>query len=642
MTLFMFSCLQMQENEVIKEIRMFEFQRVSDSNAFEKFVKNENIKIRVTTSDAIAKIGNPVHLPILLELLKDTDSTVVKKTIFALGQIGDQDSLLVSLLKEDRFNPYTKQIITALGVTKSDRSLSVLLEALESELDTLKISALQTITFLASDNNIHNGIRNYLDHPNHTLSGTAAYYFSRHPNSSVVSSLIRANIQPGTLWDKYRLKALQRSLRKYHIQRGDSVLFDSLKHRIVSDLKNKFGSWQHQLYELSILQHYQDSTSYKLIANYLTNSNHHLRLAAINAIVKFDTIDATSTLLQVYQEADWSDKGHIILALARDNPEMIYNLIQQNLDKGHTYFKQLLLQSLAAIRNNMSIRQLRQFLLVPNIRLKITAYQELLKGGYIGYQQTKDFLLSGDIALTSIAAQSIISHPDWARYDDLSNAYALFAEPRDAETMLALLDAMNRVVSDESIQFIQNVYKNTTSYMIARKTQEILKNLNISLPPKAEPHINLHIPEQMIFQEEKIKATIETSRGNILIELLPGIAPATVSNFIDLVKKGYYNNLLFHRVVPDFVIQGGDPRGDGWGGPGYAIPSENNEVPFERGTIGMATSGNDTGGSQFFICHSEQPHLNRHYTVFGKVLAGMDVVDKIEIDDKINLIVLEK
>jgi cyclophilin family peptidyl-prolyl cis-trans isomerase len=638
----MLSCLQKQEKELVREIRTIEFQRSADSSVFEKYIDNENIKIRRLTADAIAKIGNPIHLPVLHKLLNDKESGVVEKAVFALGQIGGQDSLLLSLLIDERFNQYKKQIITSLGVTRSDYALKSLLSGLGSYPDSLIITALHAITFIAPEKYMNNKLKEYLVHSNLDVSGTAAYFYSRHPHSSAISSLIRANIQPATLWDKYRLKALQRSIKKFYIQMGDSALLDSLKFRITSDLKNKSGSWQHQLYELSILRHFQDSTSYKTIARYLTDPNSHLRLAAINAITRFDTIDARSTLLQVYQDAGWSDKGHIILALAKDNPEMTYNLIQQNLDKGHTYFKQLLLKSLAVIRNNMSIRQLRQFLLVPNIRLKLTAYEELLKHGYIGYRQTKEFLLSGDMALATIAAQSIISHPAWARYDDLSAAYNQYGEPEALETMLALLSAMDLVASNKSIQFIQEVYKNTSSFMISKKTRESLKNANVSIPSKTELPINLFVPESLILEEDTIKATIETNKGNILIEFLPEVAPATVSNFIDLTNKGYYNSLLFHRVVPDFVIQGGDPRGDGWGGPGYSIPCEYNEIPFERGTIGIATSGKDTGGSQLFICHSEQPHLNGRYTVFGKVLNGMDVVDKIEIDDKITQIIIEK
>jgi len=137
-------------------------------------------------------------------------------------------------------------------------------------------------------------------------------------------------------------------------------------------------------------------------------------------------------------------------------------------------------------------------------------------------------------------------------------------------------------------------------------------------------------------------ALIQTSRGDIEIELIFETAPLTVLNFIDLAKQGFYDGLIFHRVVPNFVIQGGCPRADGWGGPSYFIRCEYSDVPFERGTVGIATSGRDTGGSQFFITHSPQPHLDGRYTVFGQVLSGMDVVDQIVVGDLIQKIIIRE
>jgi cyclophilin family peptidyl-prolyl cis-trans isomerase/HEAT repeat protein len=125
-------------------------------------------------------------------------------------------------------------------------------------------------------------------------------------------------------------------------------------------------------------------------------------------------------------------------------------------------------------------------------------------------------------------------------------------------------------------------------------------------------------------------AFIETARGTIEIELSVLDAPQTTQNFIALARKGYFSGLQIHRVVPNFVIQGGDPRGDGSGGPGYSIRDELNDRPFVRGTVGMALSGPDTGGSQFFITHSPQPHLDAKYTVFGHVVSGMEIVDRIQ------------
>lgn len=129
--------------------------------------------------------------------------------------------------------------------------------------------------------------------------------------------------------------------------------------------------------------------------------------------------------------------------------------------------------------------------------------------------------------------------------------------------------------------------------------------------------------------------TMATSRGRLQFVLRGADAPLTVANFVQLARRGYYNGLVLHRVVPNFVAQDGDPRGDGSGGPGYAIRDELNRRWYDRGAVGMALSGPDTGGSQYFIAHSPQPHLDGHYTVFGHVTAGLDVLDALVQGDRI-------
>ncbi len=135
------------------------------------------------------------------------------------------------------------------------------------------------------------------------------------------------------------------------------------------------------------------------------------------------------------------------------------------------------------------------------------------------------------------------------------------------------------------------------------------------------------------------KATIETSKGTMVLELFDDDAPGTVANFVKLSKSGFYNGLKFHRVVPNFVIQGGCPKGDGTGGPGYTIPCEltGKKQFHDRGVISMAHAGRNTGGSQFFICHNRQntAHLDRNHTVFGKVIENVEVVDLIRQGDTI-------
>jgi len=139
-------------------------------------------------------------------------------------------------------------------------------------------------------------------------------------------------------------------------------------------------------------------------------------------------------------------------------------------------------------------------------------------------------------------------------------------------------------------------------------------------------------------------ATIETDRGAIRIELFEKDAPGTVANFEKLAKQGFYDGLKFHRVIADFMIQGGCPKGTGTGGPGWQIKCEtaNNPNKHGRGALSMAHAGKDTGGSQFFITHRATPHLDGVHTVFGKVLSGQEVVDAIRVGDKMKKVTISE
>ncbi|MCE7903639.1 MAG: peptidylprolyl isomerase [Gammaproteobacteria bacterium PRO9] len=142
-------------------------------------------------------------------------------------------------------------------------------------------------------------------------------------------------------------------------------------------------------------------------------------------------------------------------------------------------------------------------------------------------------------------------------------------------------------------------------------------------------------PALAIETDRNYKVTIETSKGAVELELYPQHAPKTVNNFIFLARDGFYDGVSFHRVIGNFMIQGGDPTGSGRGGPGYRFEDEfdGNPLRHERGVISMANAGPGTNGSQFFITHGPQPHLDGRHTVFGKVTSGQDVVDAIEQGD---------
>jgi len=149
-------------------------------------------------------------------------------------------------------------------------------------------------------------------------------------------------------------------------------------------------------------------------------------------------------------------------------------------------------------------------------------------------------------------------------------------------------------------------------------------------------------PAMQIDAKKSYKATFDTSRGEIVFELYPEHAPKTVNNFVFLAKEGFYDGISFHRVISNFMVQGGDPTGTGRGGPGYKFEDETRGNPLKHGTgvLSMANAGPNTNGSQFFITHSPQSHLDGKHTVFGKVITGQDIVDAVRQGDTLNKVTI--
>ena len=161
--------------------------------------------------------------------------------------------------------------------------------------------------------------------------------------------------------------------------------------------------------------------------------------------------------------------------------------------------------------------------------------------------------------------------------------------------------------------------------------------------PQVQPAEKAQPAQEKSMPEPLPQVTFQTSKGNIVLELAEDDAPNTVANFISLAEKGFYDGLTFHRVIADFMIQGGCPQGTGTGGPGYVIADEfSPRLRHASGVISMANAGANTGGSQFFITHVPCPHLDNKHAVFGRVTSGMEVVDAIQKGDKITQVTVDR
>lgn len=256
-------------------------------------------------------------------------------------------------------------------------------------------------------------------------------------------------------------------------------------------------------------------------------------------------------------------------------------------------------------------------------------------------------LKESDVVIRATAAGLLGDLPP-----DETNARALIAALPVAlvdarfndDAALAIVDALGKQKSAKANDAIKTAL-NSNDHLIRRKVVAVLKangagDFSSRIGIVHTRNTSADYERAFARIGKRFSAIVTTTRGWFMIELLPEEAPLTVDNFIQLARLHYFNGITIHRVVPNFVVQDGDPRGDGNGGPLYQIRCEINEVPYKRGAVGMALSGKDTGGSQWFVTHSPQPHLDGGYTVFGNIVAGMDVVDNIARGDVIRSIAI--
>ncbi len=289
-------------------------------------------------------------------------------------------------------------------------------------------------------------------------------------------------------------------------------------------------------------------------------------------------------------------------------------------------------------------RRLSGYLRHENAHVRLAAAEELasldqVKAPDVGTVLAEALADETDAGAAYAMADGLIKRAETAHIPALRAALKRFSTgaPGDpAEATTALVAALAAAKATAAVEDIKPVLQ-SPSVRARHAAHAALTALGASPGP-------LPLRDPPFWPEEPGKlpgrAVIKTAYGDITLRFYKDDAPLTVTSFVRLARKGFFRNQTFHRVVGDFVIQGGDPRADGFGGPGYQIPCEYNARPYERGVVGMALSGKDSGGSQFFITHSPQPHLDGQYTAFAEVESGLEVVDAIQPDDLIQDILI--
>jgi len=620
-------------------VKKLELYREADSNAWmNAYSKLSGPLEKAELIYSIGKTRNPHMLSFLDTLVQtSTSDTLLGALYFSIGQIPGTSSedILLRVSFDSLSDPLKNTYLKALGQCGTPKSHKFLIDLINQENFTEQ--ALQSLSIAKRRE------KGRFSFPKDSTALTAYYanYGSAYKHIPLLVSVLN---DANPLQTKYLLKALLKKAQQDSGRFNRTIESDSLTRPkfviALSRALKKKTDWKEQLYGIQLVPFAKDSILVQQIETFSTHNNVHLRLVSMKSLaLSLDKTDATSLILtRLKKEKPPYVRTQLLLLLAEINKEMAFRIIMQDLDKGDDNYKAGLIDALAKTGSKQAIRTVRQFIQVPNSILANRAFENLVKLHRVRTSDWQSMLHSDSFSSVSLALDYAKKLKQKPGHEEVLALYDRYKQPAEFEVQKAVLDyfSLEQIEQDSSLQ--QVLWQKASHPFLQRLiTQRFPK---ISWPTSEQKEYVDFLPpflnvDSLPVYENNPQVLIKTEKGDIRLELYPEVAPFTVHNFLQLVRSGFYTNLTFHRVIPDFVIQGGDPLGDGWGSTHYLVPSEDNQLPFEQGSLGIATSGFDTGACQFFICQSEQPHLTGNYTNFGRVHDGMSVVDQILPGDKI-------
>lgn len=651
---FIFSCSR-SDQEVFREMKGLEYQRNPVPARFASWLKSENPAIREKAVESLGKIQDTSTISWVAEKLNDADAKVREEAAFAMGQFfsPNAEPPLLNALDFEKNTGVKSRLVEALGKTGTEKSFPFLENLLDSQVpDNEKNAALSWGLISYRGYSYNQGLKNL----NELLKSTsdpeiqwrAAYALYRSGSPAEMNTLyeILKNNSPFARY--FALKGITSiaGILKSSESEGFNYLESARNaNRILQSpdflqrLKNLSAdaNLYVKLADLQLMGVLTDPSLWPSAKEAAADENPYIRAAALEAIAGYKNQDAENFLTQCIQNSEnWRDRGIALMNLAKINQKKCFEIVNSSIEKSQWPENYYYIKALEQLNSKSSTRLLMKLSDNQNIAQVSLALEALSRRDGVPLAFLINKLKRGDPAITTIVASRLAATKESKTAQVLIDAYENFQASRDIEPMEAIIAALDSIGSTKPVPLLEREMKNPFP-AIQRASQHALKHITGKEYPLLDSlAANLtRYDFKLAAKNIRPKIKINTTKGSFVIELFPDKAPVTVANFVQLADSGFYNNIYFHRVVPGFVIQAGDPRGDGWGGPGYTIPCEYNDIFYDRGTVGMATAGKDTGGSQFFVTHTPQPHLNGRYTAFGKVISGMDVVDHIEIFDKI-------
>jgi cyclophilin family peptidyl-prolyl cis-trans isomerase/HEAT repeat protein len=618
-----------------KEIqKIYQFQNGRQTNELISYFDHSNPAYRETAVLAFASVQDTAAIDNLFEILENDESQRVRMAAaFSIGQTGDSlaEMSLIKLSDTEESIQVKATIYEAIGKCGTLTGHDYLFQELQNYKETNNLkglllglsrfsirgivndSAINRIIEIISDENLSEEIR-YV----------ASVYLIRLRNWDLSTSVDKLKVsfeKCNNLYTKMNLAmAFSKAINKESLAFLTKILSDDIDYRIKINAMRSLSAFSYNEANELMFNLLNDSNvnvgiqaseyfmnkgikqdALRYFKKAKTTMNWRVRTNLLNSAIHYSAqkTDIAATIISFYNASKNSyEKASLLRALGGDFAS--FKFIEKEIKEAKSLVISTAgMEALAEMRRNPGFDIYRE-------------KQKMAGKGDLGNEFAlifKDAIFSGDLAMVGIAAE-IIRDPNLDFRQQYKNSYFLN-------------QALNNCKLPAGIEIYRELQK-TISFINGTEYIE----QKVAPDPKIDWEFISKIPVNQLVE-------ISTSKGKIELLLNVNLAPLSVANFLKLISIDYFKNGFFHRVVPNFVVQDGCPRGDGWGGPDYTICSEFGMINYEEGSLGMASSGKDTESGQWFITHSPTPHLDGRYTNFGKVLKGMDVVHHLEVGDTI-------
>ncbi len=621
-----------------------EDRRDFSAPALQHALVSQQAELRERAAQILGRLQQPVGVDPLLALLHDGDSRVQREAAFALGQLGWESAFsnareaeIAQALSGMLTSPSAKTrkvVIEALGKVALTQAPALLALALDDPTASVRgeailalfrarlVQRLRDPSVLVPDlpQTVFERFKALAQDKNSSVRQQVAYYFSR------VRDTRAAELLPALAHDKVR------GVRYHAINALARLADQSLVASVLSSTKDarpyvRIAAIQAALAMKGVSQ---------LPASLATDTHALVRAAYAQALV--DVMPAPlATLAALRQDSSPTVRGEALKTLARVDVAHAAEAVNSALQDPTWMVREAAVAASITLDDATRTAFLLEATKDLDVHVRAAAIEALAPmADPAAYLAIEKAAASSELAERGSAVGTLVSRPAEEQSQVLALSWSIYQDSggeKWTEVRESLVSVWATIPDAASTAHLKAAAADPAPSVSAAaiKALQTLGESNLPSPPT--PALSFSPYREFRFNHNP-HIRLETTRGLVVLELFAQAAPLHVANLFGFVKVGGYDGLPIHRVVPNFVVQGGDPDGTGWGSAGYSLRAEINGMRFERGSLGMPRSqGFDTGGVQFFISHIPTPHLDGQYTVFGRVVQGMDVVDTLEVGD---------